>query len=118
MISLSLWSTQLPPHTLSNYTSLTHIHVPLLVAHQISLANFTDPVEYPCLGCQDGYLAEYLTTKAGWEFARMPIDGLKSIAFHGPSPTLCVAAGELFVLYLSSNIVGCVNLRSYGVCFQ
>jgi len=65
--------------------------------HIIFTANFTDPVEYPCLGCQDGYLAEYLTTKAGWEFARMPIDGLKSIAFHGPSPTLCVAAGTLFV---------------------
>eukprot|EP01032_Pedospumella_encystans_P013099 gene13099-15101_t len=78
-----------------------------LLKENVVFANFTDPVEYPCLGCQDGYLAEYLTTKVGWEFARMPIDGLKSIAFHGPSPTLCVAAGNVWFDHPSVNKVGC-----------
>ncbi len=57
------------------------------------VANFTDPVRYPCLGCQDGYLAESLIADLSWEYLRLPLDGLKSIVFHGPSPTLCIAAG-------------------------
>ena len=29
-----------------------------------------------------------------WTYIRLPIDGLKSIIFHGPSPTLCIASGD------------------------
>jgi len=29
-----------------------------------------------------------------WTYIRLPIDGLKSIIFHGPSPTLCIASGN------------------------
>jgi hypothetical protein len=56
--------------------------------------DFTDPKRYPCLGCQDGYLTEYLARNLRWDYARLSVDGLKSIIFHGPSPTLCIAAGE------------------------
>ena len=62
-----------------------------------AVANFTDPERYPCQGCQDGYLAEHLGTKLpGWSYARLPLDGLRSIVFHGPSPTLCIASGMLY----------------------
>jgi hypothetical protein len=64
-----------------------------MVTYLLSAANFTDPKRYPCLGCQDGYLAETLIKRLGWRYHRLPLDGLKSIVFHGPSPTLCIASG-------------------------
>jgi hypothetical protein len=38
----------------------------------------------------------------------MSIDGLKSIIFHGPSPTLCIAAGSVWFDYPAVNKVGCL----------
>jgi hypothetical protein len=62
--------------------------------HPSSVAgNWTDPRRYRCHGCQDGYLTEYLARTLRWTYTRLAIDGLKSIIFHGPSPTLCIAAG-------------------------
>jgi hypothetical protein len=57
------------------------------------VGNWTDPRRYRCHGCQDGYLTEYLARTLRWTYTRLAIDGLKSIIFHGPSPTLCIAAG-------------------------
>jgi hypothetical protein len=49
--------------------------------------------KYSCKGCQDGYLTESLVTQRYWSYVQLPIDGMRSMVFHGPSPTLCVASG-------------------------
>jgi hypothetical protein len=71
------------------------------------VANFTDKQKYKCFGCQDGYMAEYLAGPAGWAVTQMPVDGLRSVMFHGPSPTLCIAAGNVWYDYPAVNKVGC-----------
>jgi len=62
--------------------------------NHIFIGNFTHPTKYPCIGCQDGYLTQHLVRSKRWTYTRLPIDGLKSIIFHGPSPTLCIASGD------------------------
>lgn len=59
----------------------------------IFTGNFSDVTKYACKGCQDGYLTESLVAQRHWSYYQLPIDGLKSMVFHGPSPTLCVASG-------------------------
>ena len=73
------------------------------------LGNFTNPKIYPCMGCQDGYLTQYLVRSRRWSYVRMPVDGLRSIIFHGPSPTWCVAAGNVWFDYPHVNKVGCFS---------
>jgi hypothetical protein len=65
----------------------------------MSFSNFTNPSLYPCLGCQDGYLPQHLVKNAHWTYVRLSIDGLKSIIFHGPSPTWCIAEGNVWFDY-------------------
>jgi hypothetical protein len=69
--------------------------------------NFTNPTKYLCLGCQDGYLTQYLVRNRRWKYLRLPIDGLQSIVFHGPSPTWCIGAGNVWFDYPAVNKVGC-----------
>jgi len=78
-------------------------------SENIHFGNFTDSSKYPCIGCQDGYLAEYLVRNRGWTYERMPLDGLKSIVFHGPSPTWCIAGGNVWFDYPMVNKVGCFS---------
>jgi hypothetical protein len=66
---------------------------------------------YKCIGCQDGYLIEYLVTRRGWSYDRLGINGLKSIVFHGPSPTLCIAAGHVWFDHPHVNQVSCATRR-------
>jgi hypothetical protein len=75
----------------------------------IYFSNFTNPPLYPCLGCQDGYLPQHLVQYAHWSYSRMSIDGLKSIIFHGPSPTWCIAEGTVWFDYPAVNKVGCIS---------
>jgi len=78
-------------------------------SENILFGNFTDPYKYPCVGCQDGYLTQYLVRNRGWTYERMPLDGLKSIVFHGPSPTWCIAGGNVWFDYPHVNKVGCFS---------
>lgn len=71
--------------------------------------NFTNPDKFPCLGCQDGYLTEYLVRNREWNYLRLPIDGLKSIVYHGPSPTLCIASGNVWFDHPQVNKVECLT---------
>ena len=77
--------------------------------------NFTNASKYPCLGCQDGYLTEYLVRRLRWTYSRLSIDGLKSIIFHGPSPTLCIASGNVWFDYPAVNRVGCISQRTVRI---
>jgi hypothetical protein len=63
---------------------------------------------YGCAGCQDGYMVQYLVRHRLWRYERLGINGLKSIVFHGPSPTLCVAAGNVWLDHPQSTQTGCI----------
>eukprot|EP01032_Pedospumella_encystans_P023568 gene23569-26677_t len=41
----------------------------------------------------------------------LPIDGLKSVVFEGPSPTWCVASGNVWFDYPDHQKTGCVDQR-------
>jgi len=75
-----------------------------------SFSSFTDQDKFPCRGCQDGYLIEYLMFKAFWRYVRLPLQGLRSIVFHGPSPTWCLASGMIWFDHPLVNKVRCLPL--------
>ncbi len=88
----------------SIFSALAHIHInvdsiwtSIVGASFLFLGNFSDVTKYACKGCQDGYLTESLVAQRHWSYYQLPIDGLKSMVFHGPSPTLGVAAGASVV---------------------
>lgn len=64
------------------------------IKENINFSNFTNN---PCKGCQDGYFYQYLFLNAHWKYYTLPIDGLKSLIFHGPSPTWCIASGNIWL---------------------
>ncbi len=84
---------------------------PRLLAENIFFGNFSHPMKYPCLGCQDGYFTEYLTIHRGWKYLKLPVDGMRSIVFHGPSPLWCVAAGHVWFSHPFVNKVKCFTQR-------
>lgn len=38
-----------------------------------------------------------LVRRQGWSYSRLPLDGLRSVVFDHPSPTHCVASGNVWV---------------------
>lgn len=91
---------------------MSYLYFCFFITHCGSLyfaGNFSDPNKYPCTGCQDGYLTEHLVRRRRWMYSRLSIDGLKSIVFHGPSPTLCIAKGNVWFDYPHVNGVGCLS---------
>lgn len=84
---------------------------PRLYQENIFFSNFTDPKKFPCLGCQDGYFTQFLVDQLRWTYRRLPLDGLKSLVFHGPSPTWCVASGNVWFDHPSVNSVRCYSHR-------
>lgn len=74
--------------------------------------NFTDPVHYPCSGCQDGYLTEHLARKLRWSYLMLPIDGLRSLVFHGPSPLWCLASGNIWFDHKDVNQARCYSQQN------
>lgn len=59
--------------------------------------NVTDPINYKCMGNQGAQLVYHLVQRRLWSYARLPIDGLKSVVLHGNSPTLCIGAGDVWI---------------------
>jgi len=57
----------------------------------------TDPVGYECLNRQAEELTQHLVLRSQWSYTQLPLDGLKSVVFHGNSPTLCIASGDVWV---------------------
>lgn len=76
------------------------------------LGNFTDKKSRRCKGCQDGYFTEYLVHVRLWTYKRLPIDGLKSIVFHGPSPTWCIASGHVWFDHPEVAKVRCYSQKT------
>lgn len=54
-------------------------------------------MQYPCLNNQAGHLTYHLVQRRLWSYARLPLEGLRSVVFHGNSPTLCIASGEVWL---------------------
>ncbi|KAJ1436164.1 hypothetical protein B484DRAFT_259982 [Ochromonadaceae sp. CCMP2298] len=79
-----------------------------LLAENVWFGNFSDKNRFHCLGCNDGYFTQYLVRNRGWTYTRLPIDGLRSVMFHGPSPTHCIAAGNVWFDHPRENRVGCL----------
>jgi hypothetical protein len=75
----------------------------------LCIGNFSDPERYPCQGCQDGYFTEYLVRRKLWKFERLPINGLRSIVFHGPSLTWCLASGNVWFDHPTVSKVRCYS---------
>lgn len=53
-------------------------------------------------------MIEYLMIKGFWRYERLPLQGLKSIVFHGPSPTWCIASGMVWFDHPKVNRVRCI----------
>jgi len=70
-------------------------------------------VPYPallqCSGCEQSYYTQYLVRNRGWTYARLPLDGLRSLMFHGPSPSHCIAAGNVWFDHPRVDKVGCLS---------
>jgi hypothetical protein len=71
--------------------------------------NFSDPRKYDCVGCNDGYYTQYLVRNRGWSYERLPLNGLSTLMFHGPSPTHCIAAGNVWFDHPRVGKVGCLS---------
>jgi hypothetical protein len=82
---------------------------PKLLSEKVFFGNFTDPVRFPCQGCQDGYFTEYLVRGRLWTYKRLSIDGMKSVVFHGPSPTWCLAGGHVWFDHPDVGSVRCYS---------
>ena len=80
-----------------------------LMTENVKFGNFSDPERFRCLGCNDGYFTQYLVRNLGWTYARLPVDGLRSLMFHGPSPTHCIAAGNVWFDHPNVGKVGCLS---------
>ena len=85
---------------------------PKLLAENLFFGNFTNTRLYPCKGCQDGYLTEYLVNYRDWTYHRLPLDGLRSTVFHGPSPSWCIASGNVWFDHPDVHKVSCYSQRT------
>ncbi|KAJ1405286.1 hypothetical protein B484DRAFT_483398, partial [Ochromonadaceae sp. CCMP2298] len=80
-----------------------------LLTENVWFGNFSDAKRFHCLGCNGGYFTQYLVRNRGWTYTRLPIDGLRSAVFHGPSPTHCIAAGNVWFDHPREIRVGCLG---------
>lgn len=71
---------------------------------------FNDFKGWHCPGCQDGNFIEFLYLHRNWEYLNLANDGLKSMIFHGPSPTWCIASGNVWFDHPHVNSVKCYNI--------
>lgn len=71
--------------------------------------NVTDPAGYPCLGSQAAHLIAYLSSHRHWVYKRLPLDGLKSVVFHGNSPTQCIASGHVWLDHPDPKVAKCIS---------
>jgi hypothetical protein len=67
------------------------------------------PKAYVCPSCDAGYFAKLLIRRRGWSYARLPLDGLRSVVFDHPSPTYCIAAGNVWLDHPCPEKAGCVT---------
>jgi hypothetical protein len=74
--------------------------------------NLTMPSVYQCPGCVEGMFVQHLVRSRGWSYERLALDGLRSVVFDGPSPTHCIAAGNVWLDHKCPQQVGCLTYKS------
>lgn len=68
--------------------------------------------------CSEGRVLQHLVRTRMWSYARLPLDGLKSIVFGENSPTLCVASGNVWFDYPMVTNVGCISHKTLFLMAQ
>jgi len=58
--------------------------------------DFDDHYYHNCDGCLEAAVIQYLLRNRTWTYSRLAIDGLKSVVFHNPSPTWCIASANIW----------------------
>lgn len=56
-----------------------------------------------------GRFVQRLVRTRGWSYARLPLDGLRSVVFDHPSPTHCVASGNVWLDHPCEQQARCVS---------
>lgn len=56
-----------------------------------------------------GRLVQHLVRTRRWSYARLAMDGLRSVVFDHPSPTLCVASGNVWLDHPCEQQARCVS---------
>ena len=67
------------------------------------------PKEVMCAKCEDGEVAQRLVRELGWTYSRLALDGLRTVVFDGPSPTYCIASGNVWLDHPCMEKVGCLT---------
>lgn len=57
----------------------------------------------------DGTYVQYLVRSRGWTYSRLSMDGLRSTVFLDPSPTHCIAAGNVWLDHPCLSKVRCLS---------
>jgi hypothetical protein len=68
-----------------------------------------DPADYRCLGNRGRHLVYHLMQNRLWGYERLPIDGMKSVVFHGNSPTLCIGSGNVWIDHINISKQMCMT---------
>lgn len=69
--------------------------MPALFAPSVSSRTTIKPVSHS-LSLVTSYLPAYLALHQQWKYKLLPMAGISSIAFQGPSPTLCAAGNNVW----------------------
>lgn len=68
-----------------------------------------DPHAYPCLSNAGMHMLQYLAQHRLWKYTRLPLDGLRSVVFHGNCPTLCIGSGNVWLDHFQLHRQTCLT---------
>jgi len=71
--------------------------------------DFDDHYYHNCDGCLEAAVIQYLLRNRTWTYSRLAIDGLKSVVFHNPSPTWCIASANIWFDIPDYEKTGCLR---------
>lgn len=106
------YTAQPPPRFGRVFSASVFYSSAKLALEAVRPGNLSMPALYQCPGCDEGLYPQYLVRSRGWSYARLGLDGLKTIVFDKHSPTHCVAAGNVWLDHACPEKVGCLSYRS------
>lgn len=106
------YTAQPPPRFGRVFSASVFYNSAKLALESVRPGNLSMPALYQCPGCDEGLYPQYLVRSRGWSYARLGMDGLKTIVFDQSSPTHCVAAGNVWLDHACPEKVGCLSRRT------
>ena len=106
------YTAQPPPRFGRVFSASVFYNSAKLAQEAVRPGNLSLPALYQCPGCDEGLFPQYLVRSRGWSYARLGLDGLKTIVFDQSSPTHCVAAGNVWLDHSCPEKVGCLSYRT------